>query len=258
MMRGLKGRVAIVTGGGSGIGRAICERFADEGARIAILDRSAEGAEVTANSIRARGAETHVEILDISDYRAVVQAVECAEKKLGDTEILVNCAGWDKVLRFLETDPELHDKVIAINLKGPVNVTHVVARGMAGRNFGRVIFISSDAGRVGSSGQAVYSACKAGVIGMAKTLARELSRNQITFNAVAPGPTRTPMMEAGLQGGDGPEGAKILEKMIKLVPLHRIGEPEDVAGIVCFLASDEASFITGQVISVSGGLSMHG
>jgi 2-hydroxycyclohexanecarboxyl-CoA dehydrogenase len=148
--------------------------------------------------------------------------------------------------------------VIRINLKGPVNVMHIVTRGMATRGYGRVVSISSDAARVGSSGQAVYSACKAGIIAMSKTLAREFARKGITLNTVAPGPTKTPMMQAALEGGDSAEAQRILDRMIKAVPLRRIGVPEDVAGIVTFLASDEASFITGQVISVSGGLTMNG
>jgi 2-hydroxycyclohexanecarboxyl-CoA dehydrogenase len=257
-MRGLKGRVAIVTGGGSGIGEAICYRLAEEGVKISIFDKNLQGAERVFKSIRDRGCESHVEELDISSYTAVQRAVASAEKKLGPTEILINCAGWDKVTGFLDTDEALHDKVIAINLKGPVNMMHVVARGMSERKYGRVVSISSDAGRVGSSGQAVYSACKAGVIAMSKTLAREFARDGITFNTVAPGPTKTPMMEAALEGGDSAAGKKILEKMIKSVPLRRIGLPEDLAGIVTFLACDEASFITGQVISVSGGLTMQG
>jgi 2-hydroxycyclohexanecarboxyl-CoA dehydrogenase len=257
-MRGLKGRVAIVTGGGSGIGEAICYRLAEEGVKISIFDKNLQGAQRVFKSISDRGCESHIEELDISSYTAVQHAVASAERKLGPTEILINCAGWDKVTGFLDTDEALHDKVIAINLKGPVNMMHVVARGMSERKYGRVVSISSDAGRVGSSGQAVYSGCKAGVIAMSKTLAREFARDGITFNTVAPGPTKTPMMEAALEGGDSAAGKKILEKMIKSVPLRRIGLPEDLAGIVTFLACDEASFITGQVISVSGGLTMQG
>jgi 2-hydroxycyclohexanecarboxyl-CoA dehydrogenase len=257
-MRGLMNRVAIVTGGGSGIGEAICHRLADEGVKISILDRNLEGAHKVAMSIRERGGEAHVEQLDISNYRAALRAVTAAEAMLGSTEILVNCAGWDKVKNFVETDEPLHDLVMSINLKGPINMMHVVTPGMAARKFGRVISITSDAGRVGSSGQAVYSACKAGVMAMSKTLAREFAKSGLTFNSVAPGPTKTPMMEAALDGGDSAEALKILDKMIRSVPLRRIGLPEDMAGIVTFLASDEASFITGQTISVSGGLTMQG
>jgi 2-hydroxycyclohexanecarboxyl-CoA dehydrogenase len=257
-MRGIKDRVVIVTGGASGIGRAISERLADAGANVAVLDLNLDLAKAVVAELQARGVKGHAEQVDISDYAAVERAVASAEATLGPTDFLVNCAGWDKVTRFLETDEALHDRVMAINLKGPINVLHVVLKGMSARGFGRVVSITSDAGRVGSSGQAVYSACKAGIVAMSKTLAREFAKQGITFNTVAPGPTRTPMMEAGLQGGDGDEGARILEKMGRAVPMRRIGEPQDLAGITCFLISDEASFITGQVISVSGGLVMSG
>lgn len=257
-MRGLNGRVAIVTGGGSGIGEAICHRLADEGVAISIFDRNLDGATKVARAVRERGVNAHIEHVDISEYKAVARALDSAEATLGPTDILINCAGWDRVKNFLDTDEELHDRVMAINLKGPVNVMHSVTRGMAVRRYGRVVSVTSDAGRVGSSGQAVYSACKAGIIAMSKTLAREFAKSGVTFNSVAPGPTKTPMMDAALEGGDSAEARKILDKMIKSVPMRRIGVPEDVAGIVTFLASDEASFITGQVISVSGGLTMQG
>jgi 2-hydroxycyclohexanecarboxyl-CoA dehydrogenase len=257
-MRGLKGRTAIVTGGASGIGEAISHRLADEGVKVTILDRNSDRAASTAEAIRKRQSVARHAGVDIANYDDVARSVAEAEREFGPTDILVNCAGWDRVQNFADTSPQLHDEVIRINLKGPINVMHVVTRGMAERGFGRVVSISSDAARVGSSGQAVYSACKAGVIAMSKTLAREFARKGITLNTVAPGPTKTPMMEAALQGGDSAEALKILDKMIRSVPLRRIGLPEDIAGIVTFLASDEASFITGQVISVSGGLTMNG
>ncbi|MGE0776108.1 MAG: SDR family NAD(P)-dependent oxidoreductase [Sphingomonadaceae bacterium] len=257
-MRGLSGKVAIVTGGGSGIGEAICRRLADENVAIVILDRDAAGAQRVAGDIREGGGKGHAESADIRDYAAIVAAVARGEAALGPAAILVNCAGGDNIVNFLDTDEAHRDNVIAVNLKGPANVTHAVVKGMAERGAGRVVMISSEGGRIGSSGQAVYSACKAGQIALAKTLAREFARKGVTFNAVAPGPTATPMMDAALAGGDGEAGRKILEKIIRGVPLGRIGEPEDVSGIVAFLASDEAAFITGQVISVSGGLTMVG
>lgn len=257
-MRGLSGKVAIVTGGGSGIGEAISRRLAEENVAVVVLDRDPAGAERVVAAIRDRGGTAHVETVDIRDYAGVVAAVARGEAALGPASILVNCAGGDNIVNFLDTDEQHRDNVIAVNLKGPTNVTHAVLKGMAERGAGRVIMISSEGGRIGSSGQAVYSACKAGVIALAKTLAREFARKGITFNAVAPGPTATPMMDAALAGGDGEAGRKILEKIIRGVPLGRIGKAEDVAGIVTFLASDEAAFITGQVISVSGGLTMIG
>ena len=257
-MKGLTNRVAVVTGGGSGIGEAICLRLAEEQVDLSIFDQNRSGAERVASACHALNVRTHVEVLDIADYGAVRAAVDRTEVALGEVAILINCAGWDKMVPFIQTDEVLHDKVIATNLKGPVNLMHVVAPRMAQRNFGRVVSISSDAGRVGSSGQAVYSACKAGVAALSKTLAREFARNGLTFNTVAPGPTSTPMMEAALAGGDGEAGSKILQKMAKAIPLRRIGVASDVAGIVVFLVSEEANFITGQIISVSGGLTMQG
>lgn len=257
-MRGLRGKTAIVTGGASGIGEAICRRLAEEGVRIAIIDADAGKARLAAEAIGAAGGQAHAEAADIRDYDAVAGAVARCEASLGPASILVNCAGGDRIVNFLDTTEAHRRAVIATNLEGAANVTHAVLKGMAERGDGRVIMISSEGGRIGSSGQAVYSACKAGQIALAKTLAREFARKGITFNSVAPGPTATPMMDAALAGGDGDAGRKILEKIIRGVPLGRIGEPEDVAGIVTFLASDEAAFITGQVISVSGGLSMIG
>lgn len=257
-MHGLKGRVAIVTGGGSGIGEAICARLAEAGACISIFDKNIDGAVNVAKRIEGAGVRAHVEQVDISSYSGVKSAVARAEAAMGPAEILINCAGWDKMVRFLDTDEALHDEIIAINMKGPINMMHCVLPGMAERNYGRVVSISSDAGRAGGPGQAVYSACKAGIIGISRTLAREHARNTITFNCVAPGPTKTPLMENALGGGHSEKAVKDLERMEKAVPLRRFGLPEDVAGITAFLASDEASYITGQVISVSGGLTMQG
>lgn len=256
-MKGLEGKRAIVTGGGSGIGEAICRRFAEEGVSIAIVDRDRKGAERVAAMCEEVGVETLVSVVDISEYGRVASAVEEIERDLGPVDILVNNAGWDRMVSFLDSDESLRDEIIAINLKGPLNVTHVVAKRMAERRFGRVVSISSDAGRVGSSGQAVYSACKGGIVSLTKTLARELAGSGILLNAVCPGPTHTPLMDWTL-ATQGEGAKKILDAMAKGIPLRRIGEPEDVAGIVVFLASEDAGFITGQVVSVSGGLTMHG
>ena len=255
-MRGLAGRRAIVTGGGSGIGRAICTRFAEEGAILGILDRDRAGAEATAALIADAGGRASVQTLDIADYAAVAAAVAAFEAEAGPAEVLVNNAGWDRAAPFLETEPALWREIVAVNLFGPLNLHHVVVRGMAARGGGRVINIASDAGRVGSSGEAVYSACKGGIIAFTKTLARELARANVQLNTVCPGPTDTPLLAAF--AGDEEAGRKLVEALTRAIPMRRLARPEDFPGIVAFLASDDAGFITGQTISVSGGLTMHG
>ncbi len=254
-MRGLNGKVALVTGAAGGMGRRICQRLLEEGCVVAALDVNREGLDALAAELKGRG-RLSCHALDISDYAAVCRAMADVETALGPIGILVNNAGWDRFSNFLDTDEALRAKVIAINLNGPVNMLHAVLTAMAKRSGGRVVTIASDAGRVGSSGQAVYSACKGGVIALTKTLARELARKNILLNAVCPGPTETPMFEDFLTQGTG--GQKVYEAMKRAIPLKRLGRPEDIPGIVAFLASDDASFITGQVISVSGGLTMHG
>lgn len=254
-MRGLKGKVALVTGAAGGMGRAICRRLVEEGCSVAAFDVDAKRLAAFAAEL-GKGGRVHHAVVDISDYGAVCRAVADAETALGPIDILVNNAGWDKFSNFLDTDEALRAKVVSINLNGPINMFHAVLSLMAQRNGGRVVTIASDAGRVGSSGQAVYSACKGGVIALTKTLARELARRNILLNAVCPGPTDTPMLQDFLN--QGPSGQKVYDAMKRAIPLKRLGQPEDIPGIVAFLASDDASFITGQVISVSGGLTMHG
>ncbi len=255
-MRGLRDKSAIVTGGGGGIGRAIALRLAEEGASIGIFDLDAAAAAETVRSIRDIGGCAAAETLDISDYVAVRAAVEAIETKLGPTDILVNNAGWDQAGNFLDTQPELWNRLIAVNLVGPLNLHHVVLRGMVERGRGRVVNIASDAARVGSSGESVYAAAKAGVVAFTKTVARELAAQRITLNCVCPGPTDTPLLASF--AGPGEQGQKLRGALERAIPFKRLGQPEDMAGIVAFLASDEASYITGQVISVSGGLTMHG
>ena len=254
-MKGLKGKVALVTGAAGGMGRQICKRLVEEGCSVAMLDIDANRLELLAAELGKTGQIYHVAV-DISDYSAVCRVVATAEKALGPVNILVNNAGWDKFSNFLDTDEALRHKVVSINLNGPINMFHAVLTGMAQRDGGRVVTIASDAGRVGSSGQAVYSACKGGVIALTKTLARELARRNILLNAVCPGPTDTPMLQDFMN--QGPGGQKVHDAMKRAIPLKRLGQPEDIPGIVAFLVSDDASFITGQVISVSGGLTMHG
>ncbi len=252
-MRGLQRKRVIVTGGGSGIGREVCKRFAQEGSEVGIFDLNGEGAAETVSQIEAAGGKASAHVVNIADRFQVDTAV--AEfAKGGAIDVLVNNAGWDKIVPFLDTDMDLWKKVIDINLYGPLNMHHAVLPLMVEQGGGRVVNISSDAGRVGSSGEAVYSACKGGIISFTKTVARELARKGIQLNAVAPGPTDTPLF-AEIAGG---AGAKVAEGLKRAIPMKRLAQPSDYPGIICFLASDDAGFITGQVISVSGGLTMHG
>ena len=254
-MRGLKDRGVIVTGGANGIGAAIARRLAEEGCTVGIFDLDATAGETVAAEIRQNGGRASLHALDISDYDAVARAVADFEAASGPVSFLVNNAGWDRAANFLDTTPEFWRKIIAINLEGPLNVSHVVLGGMAARGFGRVVNIASDAGRVGSSGEAVYSACKGGIIALTKTLARELVGKGIILNTICPGPTDTAILRSFLEG---PDGTRIAEGLKRAIPMRRLGAAEDYPGLAAFLLSDDAAYITGQTISVSGGLTMHG
>jgi 2-hydroxycyclohexanecarboxyl-CoA dehydrogenase len=256
MMRGLKDKVVVVTGGGGAIGTEICKRFAEEGCKVAVFDLRADAAGKVADAIKQAGGGAEPFAVDIADYSAVVAAISDVEATLGPVDILVNNAGWDRFINFLDTTPDLWDKLIDINLRGPINLHHAVLPGMKARRAGRVVNIASDAGRVGSSGEAVYSACKGGIIAFTKTVSRELARSGITLNCVCPGPTETPLLQSFV--GEGPTGEKIRNALINAIPMKRVGRPDDIPGAVAFLASDDAAFITGQTISVSGGLTMAG
>jgi 2-hydroxycyclohexanecarboxyl-CoA dehydrogenase len=251
-VRGLKDRVAVVTGGGQGIGRALTLRLAEEGCKVAIFDLKLDAARET-EKLAPEGRIASYE-LDVGDYAAVAEAVAKVEAELGPIWALVNNAGWDRPAPFLSTDRALWDKIIRINLYGPINTHHVIAPLMVKRGGGRIINIASDAARVGTSNEAVYSACKGGVISFTKSVARELASKGVLLNAVCPGPTNTPMMASVL--GEGEQAVKWKDAMVRGIPLKRMGEPEDYAGIVAFLASDDASFITGQTFSVAGGMNM--
>jgi 2-hydroxycyclohexanecarboxyl-CoA dehydrogenase len=254
-MRGLKGKAVLVTGGANGIGAAICRRLAEEGCTVGILDLDAAAADKVAAEIKAAGGKASVHAADISDYDAVRRATEAFEAAAGPIAFLVNNAGWDRALGFLDSTPEFWRKVVDINLYGPLNLSHIVLRGMAARSFGRVVNIASDAGRVGSSGEAVYSACKGGIIAFSKTLARELVGKGVIVNTICPGPTDTAILRSFLEG---PEGTRIADALKRAIPMRRFGAPEDYPGLVAFLLSDDAAYMTGQTISVSGGLTMHG
>lgn len=250
-MKELQGKVVVVTGGASGIGGAIVKRMGAEGAKVALFDINPEAGEAMAAACEG---EVRFFQADITSLEAVESAVEAVEKDLGAIWMLVNCAGWDKPAPFLSTGPDLWQKIISLNLNGPIHMHYAVCRRMAERKAGRVVNIASDAGRVGTSNEAVYSACKGGTIAFSKSMARELARSNILVNAVCPGPTDTPAMAAVV--GTGEEAEKWKDSMARGIPLRRMGQPEDYAGIVAFLGSADADYITGQTISVSGGLTM--
>src|SRR5262247_1155587 len=249
-MRGLAGKVALVTGAANGIGRAIAMRLAAEGCTIGILDRDETGALDCAGQIQAQNGHSHVEIVDVGDYAGVAAAVEALEQARGPIAILVNNAGWDRAANFLDTEPAFWEQVIRINLYGPLNVQHVVLKRMVERGSGSVVNIASDAGRIGSSGEAVYSACKGGIIALGKTLAREHANDGIIVNTICPGPTDTPLLAT--MAADGGFGEKVVPKLARAMPMRRLGQPDDYPGAVAFLLSDDAAYITGQTLSVSG------
>jgi 2-hydroxycyclohexanecarboxyl-CoA dehydrogenase len=247
-------RVAFVSGSGRGIGRAIALALAARGDAVAVGDLLAREAGETVAAIEAGGGHAVALPLDVTDSDSVATAVELAAKTLGPIEVLVNNAGWDELRPFLETDEEFWDRVIEINFKGCLRLTKAVLPGMIERGFGRVVNIGSDAGRVGSSLESVYSGAKGAVIAFTKTLARETARTGVTANTVCPGPTQTPMLEG--MASEGGDAEKFIDALRRAVPMRRLGTPEDVAAAVAFLASENAGFVTGQTLSVSGGLTM--
>jgi 2-hydroxycyclohexanecarboxyl-CoA dehydrogenase len=252
----LSDKVVIVTGGGGGIGTATCQRFAQEGAKVAVFDIDANSAGRTAAQIVEAGGNAEAFACDITEHAACQRAVGAAEMAIGPVDILVNNAGWDVFRLFMETSPSDWQKIFSINLTGALNMHHVVLPGMVERQRGRIVNVSSDAARVGSSGEAVYAACKAGLIGFSKTIAREHARHNINVNVVCPGIVNTKLYAEYKKGAHNPD--KLDDAFRRAIPLGRLGEPADLPGAICFLASDDAAYITGQVMSVSGGLTMAG
>ena len=242
-------RVALVTGGAGGIGSALCRSLAADGWRVAVADLSATAAQRLADEIDGMPVE-----LDVTDASSVSEALQQTSREFGTPDALVNCAGWDDLMPFLDTDDAFSAKVLEINLAGPIRLTRAVLPGMVDQGWGRIINIGSDAGRVGSSLEAVYSAAKGGLIAFTKTIAREFARKGITANTVCPGPTDTPLLSSIVAAEENAE--RVIASMTKAVPMRRLGRPEDLGPAVAFLASEGAGYITGQTLSVSGGLTM--
>jgi 2-hydroxycyclohexanecarboxyl-CoA dehydrogenase len=251
----MSNRVALVTGAAQGIGRGIAALLGEQGYKVAVADLNLPAAAQAAKEIGAAGGTAIAAEMDVTRAASVEQAVRAVEAELGPVEIVVNNAGWDDFMPFVQTTEEFWDKIIDLNFKGALRVTQAVLPGMIERGFGRVINIGSDAGRVGSSLEAVYSGAKGGVIAFTKTLAREVAAKGVTANTVCPGPTDTPALRA-FADGSGQGAEKVIGAMIRAVPMKRLGRPEDIAPAVAFFASDGAAFITGQTLSVSGGLTM--
>lgn len=250
----MAGHVAVVTGGARGIGRSVAEALAGRGAAVAVADLRPDEAAEVCEFLTAAGAQAISIPLDVTDRGSVAAAIAEVRAELGQIDVLVNCAGYDELRPFVETDEQFWDRILEINLKGVLRVTQAVLPDMTDAGWGRIVNIGSDAGRVGSSLESVYSAAKGAVIAFTKTLARETARTGVTVNVVCPGPTRTPLLEGivSAQGG----GDKVIDAMTRAVPMKRLGEPAEVAAAVAFLASEEAGYITGQTLSVSGGLTM--
>lgn len=246
----LEGRIALVTGGASGIGAATARRLAAEGARVAVTDVDVDGARRVAAEIDGAGVA-----LDVTDVGSVRAGVAAAVEALGPIDILVNNAGTDRFAFFVNTDEEIWDLVLGVNLRGTIAVTHAVLPAMHAGGGGAIVNVASEAGRVGSQGSSIYSAAKAGVIGLTKAIARESARFGVRCNAVAPGPIETPLLNSAPELL-GEIGARLKQGMIDATVMRRIGEPDEVAAAIAFLASDDASYVTGQTLNVSGGLSM--
>jgi 2-hydroxycyclohexanecarboxyl-CoA dehydrogenase len=255
-MQRFENKTVIVTGGGGGIGGATSRRFAREGARVGVFDLNLEAAKEVAADIQRAGGTAEAFDCDITRRATVDVAVAATESKLGPIDVLVNNAGWDVFRPFTKTEPSQWERLIAINLTGALHMHHAVLPGMSARKSGRIVNIASDAARVGSSGEAVYAACKGGLVAFSKTIAREHARQGITVNVVCPGPTDTALFADYKEGAGNPE--KLEEAFRRSIPLGRIGRPDDLPGAILFFASDDAAYVTGQVLSVSGGLTMNG
>jgi 2-hydroxycyclohexanecarboxyl-CoA dehydrogenase len=256
-MRGLTDSTAFVTGAGGGFGRAIAVRLAEEGATVAVNDVDEERAAETVAAVEDTGGTATPAIADVTDLGAVERAVDDVWAEHGPVDVLVNNAGWDRIEWFLDQEPAVWDRIVDVNYRGQINCARAVGERMVEADVpGSIVAISSDAGRVGSTGEAVYAGTKGAIVAFTKTLARELARDGITCNVVAPGPADTPLTREMRAETDLAES--VLGAMEEQIPLGRLTDPEDVAAAVAYFASDDAGFVTGQVLSVSGGLTMCG
>lgn len=247
-------RAAIVTGGARGIGAAITRALADDGMAVAIFDRRGTEARATAQAINGAGSQVVAVEVDVTDADAVPDAVAAVREQFGTIDVLVNNAGWDELRPFVDTDERFWEQVIDTNLKGALRMTQAVLPQMVEQRWGRLINIGSDAGRVGSSLEAVYSGAKGGIIAFTKAVAREVARAGVTANVVCPGPTDTPLLHESAAKHKDAEA--VLAAMARAVPMKRLGRPEEIATAVRFFAAEETGYITGQTLSVSGGLTM--
>ncbi len=246
----LKDRIAVVTGAASGIGSAVAGKLAAAGARVIVADLQTDKGQARAAELRAAGHAAEFVGIDLTDLASISAFADAVQTRYGPVDVLVNCAGWGRTAPFWDGTPEFWSQLIALNLMGPMHLTKALLAPMMERGGGHIVNVASDAGRVGSLGETVYSAAKGGLIAFTKSLARETARHGIRVNCVCPGPTDTPLMAAV------PD--KVKEALTKAIPLRRLGRPEEVADAVVFFAGDGASYITGQVLSVSGGLTMVG
>ena len=252
----LKDRIAIITGGGSGIGRAIALKFSEQGAKLVIADRKIDLAQETVGLIKKVGHEAIGIKTDITDYDLVKDMVKETLNAFGKIDILVNNAGWEKISPFMETKPEFWEAIVRLNLMGHVYCTRAVLEHMLERQEGVIVSIASAAGRVGFRGEVIYSAAKGGLIAFTKALAKEMGPHGIRLNCVAPGPIETPLLKIGIEKSS--YIANELQILKGQIPMGRYGKPEEVADLVLFLASQESTFITGQVMGIDGGLIMSG
>ena len=246
----LDGKIALVTGGVSGIGKATALEFARQGARVIVADVNRDGGTATVEEAKAAGLEVEYGVLDLADLASIDACAASVLERHGRVDVLVNAAGWDRIQPFLENTPEFMDRVLAINLRGPIGLTQKLVPAMAAAGYGKIVNVASDAGRVGSLGETVYAGAKGGMIAFTKSLAREVARYRINVNCVCPGPTDTPLFAV--------QPEKVRVALERAIPFKRIAQPQEIANAILFFASARSDYVTAQVLSVSGGLTMVG